>query len=140
MFLFKSHGGSGAVYDITLSNFIGHKNEYSLYLDSNWTAYAEALSSGVLYHDITFSNWKGTYSNGVTRGPIRVICPDCAPCYNIRLSDVALWTEARSQEQYVCESAYGTGACLKGGSSYNAYLAVTQTISSPPYAPSFLNV
>jgi rhamnogalacturonan hydrolase len=132
MFMFKSYGGSGTVYDITLSNFIGHKNANSLYLNSNWTLHAKAPGNGVLYHDITFSNWKGTWSNCVTPGPIRIICPDGAPCYNINLNNVALWTEVGSQEQYVCESAYGNGACLKGGSSYSAYSAVTQTISSPP--------
>jgi rhamnogalacturonan hydrolase len=33
MFMFKSYGGSGSVYDITLQNFIKHKNACSLYLN-----------------------------------------------------------------------------------------------------------
>jgi rhamnogalacturonan hydrolase len=42
MFMFKSYGGSGSVYDITLQNFIGHKNAYSLYLNGYWTSQTEA--------------------------------------------------------------------------------------------------
>ena len=132
MFMFKSYGGSGAVHDITLSNFIGHKNAYSLYINGYWTSQALAPGNGVLYHDINFSNWKGTCSNGATRAPIRIVCPDGAPCYNINLKNIAMWTEAGTQEHYVCESAYGSGACLKSGGSHSSYSAVTQTISSPP--------
>jgi hypothetical protein len=31
--MFKSYGGSGSVYDVTLQNFIEHKNAYSLHLN-----------------------------------------------------------------------------------------------------------
>jgi len=34
MFMFKSNGGNGTVHDVTLENFIGHKNAYSLYLNA----------------------------------------------------------------------------------------------------------
>lgn len=85
MFMFKSYGGSGSVYDVTLQNFIGLKNAYSLYLNGYWTSQAKALGNGVLYHDIAFSNWKGICSDGSGRGPIRIICPNGAPCYNIVL-------------------------------------------------------
>jgi rhamnogalacturonan hydrolase len=115
--MFKSYGGSGSVYDITLQNFIGHENAYSLYINGYWTSQTEVPGNGVLYHDITFNNWKGTCSDGARRGPIRIICPNGAPCYNIVLENIDIWTEMSSVEYYNCESAYGTGACLKGGTS-----------------------
>lgn len=130
--MFKSYGGSGSVCDVILQNFIGHKNSYSLYLNGYWTSQAQASGNGVLYHDITFRNWKGTCSDGSKRGPIRIICPDGAPCYNIMLEKVDIRTKTSSVEHYNCENAYGTGACLKGGSSHNSYTAVAETISSPP--------
>lgn len=129
--MFKSYYDSGSVYNIQLKNFIGHKKAYSLYLNGYWTSPAKTAGNGVLYHDIAFSNCKRTCSNGAQRGPIRIICPDGAPCYNIALDNIAIWTESGSKEYYNCESAYGTGACLNGVKSYNAY-AVTETISSTP--------
>lgn len=113
--------------------FIGHKNACSLYLNGYWTPQAEAAGNGILYHDITYSNWKGTCSDGARRGPIRIICPDGAPCYNIVLKNIDMWTETGSIEYYNCESAYDTGACLKGGGSYKSYAVVSETISSDPY-------
>jgi rhamnogalacturonan hydrolase len=98
MSMFKSYGGSSSVYDITLQNFIGHKNAYSLCLSSYWASQTEAPGNGVLYHDITFNNWKGTCSDGMGRGPIRIICPDGAPYYNIVLENVDTWTETGSVE------------------------------------------
>ena len=75
---------------------------------------------------------RGTCSDGARRGPIRIICPDGAPCYNIVLENVDMWTETSSVEYCKCESAYGTDICLEGGSSYNSYAVVTKTISSAP--------
>jgi rhamnogalacturonan hydrolase len=97
MFMFKSYGGSGSVYDVTLQNFIGHKNAYSLYLNGYWATQTEAPGNGVLYHDITFSNWKGTCSDGARCGPIRIICPDGTPyslCLKMLISGPRLALES----------------------------------------------
>jgi len=79
-----------------------------------------------------FTNWKGTCANGVNRGPIQVVCPSGAPCYNISISDFAMWTEAGTKEYYKCFNAFGSGGCLKSGTSYTSYATVTQTVTAAP--------
>ncbi len=37
-----------------------------------------------------------------------------------------------SIEKYICRSAYGSGYCLKSGSSYSSYAATTSTVSAAP--------
>lgn len=59
MFMFKSNGGSGNVTSVSLNNFIGHNNAYSLYIDGQWTEETNPGGDGVLYSGITFNNWKG---------------------------------------------------------------------------------
>jgi rhamnogalacturonan hydrolase len=59
------------------------------------------------------------------------MCADGAPCTNIHIRDFAMWTDSGGSVSYQCQSAYGTGACLKSGNG-GAYPAVKQTISSPP--------
>jgi hypothetical protein len=59
------------------------------------------------------------------------MCADGAPCTNIHIKDFAMWTDSGSSVSYSCQSAYGTGACLKSGNG-GAYPTVKQTISSPP--------
>lgn len=131
MFMIKSNGGSGSVKNCQFNNFIGHSNAYSLDVNGYWTEVTAAAGSGVLFEDLTFKNWKGTCSNGATRGPINVICPTGAPCTGITISDFAMWTEAGSYEYYKCENAWGTGGCLKSGSG-GTYAVTTQTVSAAP--------
>src|SRR3981081_139271 len=57
MLMIKSNGGSGSVYSSVFQNFIGHHNAYSLYIDGYWTKAAAGVGDGVVYHDLTFSNW-----------------------------------------------------------------------------------
>jgi rhamnogalacturonan hydrolase len=70
MFMPKSNDGSGTVSNCQFNNFIGYTNAYSLDLNAYWSSEAVAAGSGVLYENLVFNNWKGTCSNGVTRGPI----------------------------------------------------------------------
>lgn len=132
MFMIKSNGGTGAVHDCTFSNFIGHKNAYSLNIDANWSQLKKTDGDGILYHDLTFSGWHGSCSDGSRRGPVSIICPDAQPCYNIHVSDFAIWTETGSKEIYKCGSAYGNGACLKGGSSHPSYAVTTMQVTKAP--------
>jgi rhamnogalacturonan hydrolase len=59
------------------------------------------------------------------------MCADGAPCTNVHIRDFAMWTDSGSSVSYSCQSAYGTGACLKPGSG-GAYPTVKQTVNSPP--------
>jgi rhamnogalacturonan hydrolase len=42
-----------------------------------------------------------------------------------------MWTDSGNSIWYSCQSAYGTGACLKSGGG-GPYPAVRQTVTSPP--------
>ncbi|KAJ5692869.1 hypothetical protein N7462_002292 [Penicillium macrosclerotiorum] len=132
MFMFKSNGGNGSVTEVTLENFIGHENAYSLYIDAYWTDETLADGDGVLYNSITFSNWKGTCANGATRPPLYVLCPSTQPCTNIVIEDFAMWTESGSTEYYKCADAWGSGYCLHSGSAHTEYGTVTSTLTSAP--------
>ena len=90
-----------------------------------------ASGNGVNYHNVTFRNWKGSEADGSRRGPIKVICPDGAPCTDITIEDFAMWTESGDSQWWACESAYGQGACLREGSG-GAYGPTTTTIRNPP--------
>lgn len=130
--MLKSNGGSGNVSTSTFSNFIGHSNAYSLDIDGYWSDLSTVAGDGVLYYDLTFSNWKGDCANGATRAPIRIICPDGAPCAGITLTDVAIWTDAGSDEYYTCRSAWGTGGCLAHGTAHTSYAVTTSTVTAAP--------
>jgi rhamnogalacturonan hydrolase len=132
MFMIKSNGGSGTVSTCTFQNFIGHSNAYSLDINGYWSSQTIAAGNGVLYTGLTFNNWKGTCSAGATRGPINVICPDGNPCDGITISDFAMWTESGSYEYYKCESAWGNGGCLRGGSAHTAFAVSTVTVTAAP--------
>lgn len=131
MMMIKSNGGSGYVKNVQFNDFIGHSNAYSLDVDQQWGKQTTGAGNGVQLSDITFDNWRGTCSNGDERGPIKFNCAAGAPCTGMKVTDFAMWTEAGSSEKYTCENAYGSGACLKGGSG-GSYSMITQTISSPP--------
>ncbi|KAF2246136.1 glycoside hydrolase family 28 protein [Trematosphaeria pertusa] len=131
MMMIKSNGGSGYVEDVVFENFIGHGNAYSLDVDQYWSSMSAVDGSGVKLTNLTFKNWKGTESNGASRGPIKVVCADDAPCTDITISDFAMWTESGSKQWYSCRSAYGTGFCLKKGTG-SSYAATTSTQSAAP--------
>jgi len=120
------------VTDVTLSNFIGHENAYTFYIDAYWTEETLAAGDGVLYNSITVSNWKGTCANGATRAPLYVLCPSTQPCTNIIIEDFDIWTESGSTEYYKCADAWGSGYCLKAGSAHTEYGTVTSTVTSAP--------
>ncbi|KOC16762.1 1,4-alpha-glucan-branching enzyme [Aspergillus flavus AF70] len=134
MMFIKSNGGSGSATNLLFENFIGHGNAYSFDIDSYWASMSSQGGNGVELSNITLRNWKGTEENGASRGPIKIVCPDGAPCYDITIEDFAMWTEdsSRQRQWYSCRNAYGTGFCLKSGSNHVAYEATTTTVSSAP--------
>ena len=105
MMMIKSDGGSGTLKNVQFNNFIGHSNAYSLDINAYWSSESVQSGDGVNYQNITFSNWKGTCSNGASRAPINVICPSGGPCTDITIEDFSMWTEAGSYELYKCENA-----------------------------------
>ncbi|KAH8904279.1 Rhamnogalacturonase A [Coniochaeta sp. PMI_546] len=132
MFMIKSNGGNGTVRDCTFSNFIGHKNAYTLNIDAHWTQLKLQPGDGVLYQDLNFTNWKGSCSDGSRRAPINVICPDAQPCHGITISDFSVWTESGSREYYKCSSSFGSGGCLRAGQAYSSYAVSTVTVAATP--------
>ncbi|OAL51089.1 rhamnogalacturonase [Pyrenochaeta sp. DS3sAY3a] len=131
MMMIKSHGGSGYVEDVRFENFIGHGNAYSLDIDQYWSSMSAISGAGVQLSNLTFTNWKGTLANGAQRGPVKVACADTAPCTDITISDLAMWTETGSKQIYSCRSGYGKGFCLKSGTGA-AYAATTSTQTAKP--------
>lgn len=70
--------------------------------------------------------------DGVARPPVALICADDAPCQDITLSNVSVWSQTGNAVAK-CESAYGTGlGCIKSGTSFTSYATVTSTMTIPP--------
>lgn len=72
---------------------------------------------------------------------IRLQCDPDVPCYEITLENVALWTASNDEVEWLCENAYGSGACL--GSTATEDLAATTSIvttGKPYYATSYMSV
>lgn len=135
MLMIKSNGGSGSLHSSSFSNFIGHSNAYTLDLDGYWSSQSVAAGNGVQYYDLTFNHWQGTCLNGASRAPIQILCPSEAPCYGMTVENFYIWTEAGSKVLYKCENAFGSGGCLKSGTSHTAYAVTTQTVTSVAYVP-----
>lgn len=135
MMMVKSNGGSGHVQDVVFENFIGHSNAWSLDIDQEWASMSPVAGDGVQLNNMTFRNWKGTVANGSARGPVKVVCADKAPCTDITITDLAMWTEEGSRNIYQCENGYGSGFCLKSGigGSYPATTS-TQTVAPTGYS------
>ncbi|KAH8887671.1 rhamnogalacturonase [Thozetella sp. PMI_491] len=131
MFMIKSNGGNGTVRQCTFSNFIGHKNAYTLNIDGHWTQLKLQPGDGVQYQDLNFTNWKGSCSDGNRRGPISVVCPDGTPCHGININDFAVWTESGSRVLYKCANAFGAGGCLRNGAA-SSYPVSTMTVAATP--------
>lgn len=131
MYMVKSNGGSGTVSNVLLENFIGHGNAYSLDIDSAWSSMDEGDGDGVQLNNLTVRHWRGTEEDGSQRGPIKVICPDTAPCTDIKIRDFAMWTESGDEQTYTCQSAYGEGYCLQDGDETTSY-STTATATAAP--------
>lgn len=131
MMMIKSFGGSGYVEDVRFENFIGHSNAWSLDIDQYWASMKEIAGNGVKLSNLTFNNWKGTVANGAQRGPVKVVCADKAPCMDINITDLSMWTETGSKNTHQCRSGYGKGFCLKAGSG-GSYAATTSTQTAAP--------
>ena len=129
MYMIKSNGGDGYIRDCSFNNFIGHSNAYALDINEYWTDAALASGNGVVISGVTFSNWQGTVVDP-KRAPIQVLCANAAPCTGLSLSNIQMWSDTNAAIHYVCESAYGSGYCLKGSGS-SSYTTTT-TISSAP--------
>jgi len=133
MFLVKSNGGSGTLSSGIFENFIGHENAYSLDLNGNWSGQVPVAGEGVLYTDLTFSNWTGTCANGTLRGPIFLMCPNGNPCTDIVVEDFAIWDDLDVEITWKCESAYGTGVCLiDDESDIVSYADIITTFTTTP--------
>jgi rhamnogalacturonan hydrolase len=132
MMMIKSNGGSGFVADVVFENFIGHENAYAFNIDQYWASMAALEGSGVALSNITATNWRGVQANGAQRGPVKVACADGAPCTDINVANINMWTQTGSKNVDLCRSGHGRGACLKNGDG--AYGLVTQTVTSPPTA------
>ena len=130
MMMIKSNGGSGYVEDVVFENFIGHSNAYAFDIDQYWTSMSAISGNGVALSNITAKNWRGTQANGAQRGPVKVVCADKAPCTDINVSDIQMWTETGSKNVNLCRSGHGTGACLKSGTG--SYAQITQTVTTAP--------
>ncbi|KAH8887526.1 pectin lyase-like protein [Thozetella sp. PMI_491] len=128
MMMIKSNGGSGQFYNAQFTNFQGHANAYTLDLDAFWSSMSTVAGNGVQYTNLTFDHWHGTCANGAQRPPIRILCPSAVPCTEVVVENVYIWTEAGSSESYVCQNAYGSGGCLKSGTS--GTYTTTQTVAS----------
>ena len=74
----------------------------------------------------------GVQANGAQRGPVKVVCADGAPCTDVDVQDVRMWTQTGSRNVNLCRSGHGQGACLRNGDE--AYNLVTQTVTTPPTA------
>jgi rhamnogalacturonan hydrolase len=134
MLMIKSNGGNGSVYNCSFNNFIGHSNAYTLNINAYWTSVAVAPGAGVQFYDLNFNQWHGTCANGVTRGPIQILCPAGAPCYGITITNYFVWTDSGTKVLYKLMNAYGSGGGLNTGASHSSYATVTKTVTSLPFA------
>ena len=94
-----------------------------------WTQRTLDPGNGVVITGLTFSNWKGTIIDP-KRAPINVVCADAAPCSGISLSNIAMWSDTNAAIHYYCESAYGSGYCVRG-SGTTSYSSSTTVNTAP---------
>ncbi|EJD02519.1 rhamnogalacturonan-hydrolase [Fomitiporia mediterranea MF3/22] len=126
IFLIKSWGGSGYLKNVYLQNFLSLNTAYGLDIDQYWSGQSQADGDGVQLSNITFD---AGIVDGVERPPIQFICSNSVPCYDMTLEDVALWSNT-DEAVDKCQSAFGTGSCLKSGTVDN-YDVITTTVSEP---------
>lgn len=80
----------------------------------------------------TDSTNSGDAANGLNRAPLFLNCPAEVPCTDIIIENFAMWTLAEGKEYYKCANAYGSGYCLKSGSTHTSYATVTSTLTAAP--------
>ncbi|KIJ54506.1 glycoside hydrolase family 28 protein [Sphaerobolus stellatus SS14] len=131
MFMIKSWGGDGYVSNIQFQNFLSRGTAYGLDINQYWASQTQAPGPGVQLSNITFTDWDGFVVDGVQRPPIQILCADGAPCQQIVLDNVNLWS-ATDQAINKCQSAYGTGSPCLVSDGDSSYTTVTATISQPP--------
>lgn len=129
MYMIKSNGGSGDVYNLAFNNFMGHSNAYTLDFDTAWSSMDVSDGDGISYSNISFSGWTGTCEDGTERGPIKIDCPEGVPCTDITVEDFSVWTDDGDEVYYVCQNAYGDGACLNSADASTAY-STTLTVTT----------
>ncbi|KAG8987281.1 hypothetical protein FRB94_005166 [Tulasnella sp. JGI-2019a] len=127
MMMIKSNLGSGYVQNVLFQNFLGRGTAYGLDVNQYWES-TPGTGAGVLLSNLTFQNWDAEIVSA-TRAPVQFICADGAPCQKMILSNVNMYVESGTAV-VKCESAYGTGACLKA-SGTTSYAAITSTITKP---------
>lgn len=129
MYMFKSYGGSGYVKNVLLQNFLGRGTAYGLDVNQYWSSQTPGTGPGVQFTNITFDTWDGYVADGVARPPVQFICADATPCQQMILKNVNMWS-ATNKAVVKCESAYGTGLCLKA-SGTASYAITTSSITQP---------
>jgi len=129
MFMIKSNGGSGSVQNVLFENFLAHGADYGLDVDQYWYPQPTASGAGVQLSNITARGWRAIVPNGVSRSPVRFRCADGAPCTDMVVDDVQIWS-VTGKETYSCQSAWGTGGCLKQGNGGSYPLSVIAVNSS----------
>ncbi|KAI0745323.1 rhamnogalacturonase [Earliella scabrosa] len=130
--MIKSNKGSGYVRNVRFENFIARGTAYGLNIDQFWSSQSPGQGAGVQLQNITFANWNGNVADGVKRPPVQLLCADGAPCFDINLSNVNMWSQT-DKAIVKCENAYGSGvSCIRSGSSHTAYSVVTQSVTRPP--------
>lgn len=129
MMMIKTNGGDGYVRNVVFDTFLGLGTAYALDIDEFWSDASKAAGNGVQLSNLTFSNWDGYIVDGQRRSAYRILCSDSAPCTDIKVQNVNLWA-SNNVGTYACESAYGSGACLKSGSG-GGYSQITQSYSKP---------
>ncbi|KAL1943442.1 hypothetical protein VTO73DRAFT_4517 [Trametes versicolor] len=130
-FMIKSNLGSGYVRNVLFQNFISRGVAYGLNINQFWSSQTPGTGAGVQLSNITFQNWDGNVVDGVARPPIQLICADGAPCFDITLDNVNMWSQT-NKAVVKCESAFGSGvSCIRSGSSHTSYAIVTQSATQP---------
>ncbi|KZT65507.1 glycoside hydrolase family 28 protein [Daedalea quercina L-15889] len=129
-YMIKGNGGSGTVSNVVFESFISRDTAYGLDVNEYWASISPLDGPGVTLENITFKSWDGNVADGVERSPIQILCADEAPCYDIVLTDVYMWS-LTDEATMKCESAYGSGACLSSGSSYTSYAVETTSYTQP---------
>lgn len=130
----KTNGGSGTVDSIIWENIINNGGAYVLAVNEAWGS--NNGGAGVQLSNLTFRNWHG-YNSDSKRPTIRLQCDDSVPCHDITVDNVNLWTsDGSKQVTWVCESAYGTGACLRNSGTASYAASYTTIKTAPAYSAS----
>ncbi|RAH51972.1 rhamnogalacturonase A precursor [Aspergillus piperis CBS 112811] len=130
----KSNNGDGVVKNIIWENVIVHGGPYPLAIDEAWGD--DRGSVGVQVSNLTFRNWHGE-SASASRPVIRLQCDSDIPCYDITIDNVNLWANDTSYVVWLCENAYGDGACLpsaKGTTDLKSFTSKQTITATPSYA------